>query len=176
MYNYTWKCERAVEIPIIWKMVENSQNKRILEVGNVLSHYFHVHHDIVDKYEVSEGIINEDVVDYKPFHKYDLIISISTLEHVGYDEAPQKSQKILHAISNLQSLLMKDGKFVITIPLGYNHYLDKILKGNEIQFSERYYLQRISKDSWVEVDGRNVANARYNSPFPAANALLVGIL
>jgi len=40
-----------------------------------------------DRDETS-GVINQDVVDYIPSEKYDLIIGISTLEHVlmmGYD-------------------------------------------------------------------------------------------
>ena len=45
----------------------------------MLSYYFQVSHDILDKYEIVEGIINEDVVDYKSSKKYDLIISVLTL-------------------------------------------------------------------------------------------------
>ena len=29
--------------------------KKILEVGNVLSHYFRINHDVVDKYENRQG-------------------------------------------------------------------------------------------------------------------------
>jgi len=51
----------------------------------VLSHYFAVKHDIVDKYEIAPSVVNEDLVNFKPGKKYDLIVSISTLEHVGWD-------------------------------------------------------------------------------------------
>lgn len=94
-YNKTWKNERAVDIPIIWEIVKKSQKKRILEVGNVLSHYFPANHDIVDKYELAKGVINQDIVDFTACHKYDLIVSISTLEHVGYDEKRKEPGKIL---------------------------------------------------------------------------------
>jgi hypothetical protein len=94
-YNTTWKNERAVEVPIIWDIVREHyrQGKRVLEVGNVLSHYFRIFHDVLDKYEVAEGVINQDVVDFKPAWKYDLIVSISTLEHVGWDEEPKEPEK-----------------------------------------------------------------------------------
>lgn len=82
-YNTTWKLERTVEVPIIFEVVKKHHDKNILEVGNVLSHYFPVNHDIIDKYEKGKGVINEDVVDFRPPKKYDLIVSISTLEHVG---------------------------------------------------------------------------------------------
>jgi hypothetical protein len=58
-YNTTWKNERAVEVPIIWDIVREHYRweKRVLEVGNVLSHYFRVFHGVLDKYEVAEGVI-----------------------------------------------------------------------------------------------------------------------
>src|SRR5262245_37084813 len=38
-YNSTWCNERAVEIPIVWAEVCARHPGRVLEVGNVLSHY-----------------------------------------------------------------------------------------------------------------------------------------
>ena len=65
---------------------KNTSWKNIFEVGSVLSHYFPINHDVLDKYEKGHGVINQDVVDFKPHNKYDLIVSISTLEHVGFDD------------------------------------------------------------------------------------------
>ena len=76
-YNITWANERTVEIPIIKREIDRHPGARILEVGNVLSHYFACEWDIVDKYENAPGVINADVVDYDPDNTYDLIISIS---------------------------------------------------------------------------------------------------
>src|SRR5947209_18908667 len=68
-YNHTWANERAVEIPIIDKVVREYRGKRILEVGNVLSHYFLVQHDVVDNYERGARVINQDVGDLRPSTK-----------------------------------------------------------------------------------------------------------
>ena len=76
----------------------------MLEVGNVLSHYQRVCHDIVDKYEAREGVINEDVVSFDPGRRYALIVSISTLEHVGWDENPRETDKVSRALDNLERL------------------------------------------------------------------------
>ena len=62
--NNTWLNERAIEVPIALDCVSNCEGKAILEVGNVLSYYECFDHDILDKYEMGEGIINEDVVDF----------------------------------------------------------------------------------------------------------------
>jgi len=171
-YNRTWENERAIEVPIIWEIVERHRARNILEVGNVLSHYFPVNHDIVDKYEKADGVINQDVVYFQPSKRYDLIISISTLEHVGWDEEPRDPAKILLAIENLERLLAPGGKMIITLPLGYNSELDKLLREGMIQFTRRFFLKRISKDNqWKEV-----RNAKYGEPFPAANGLIIGFI
>ncbi len=86
-YGSTWANERAVEVPIIWEEVRKHEAQRILELGNVLSHYYPVHHDIVDKYEKSAGVTNVDILDLDTSKDYDLIVSISTVEHIGCDEA-----------------------------------------------------------------------------------------
>lgn len=106
-HNFTWRNERAIEVPVGRKLLENYKTQEILEVGNVLNHYFPVSHDVLDKYEIAPGVINEDVVSYKPAKKYDLILSLSTLEHVGWDEIPQEKNKILKAVAHLKTLLKK---------------------------------------------------------------------
>ncbi len=112
-YNATWRNERAVEVPIIWRMVKKYHGQKILETGNVLSHYFLVNHDILDKYEKADGVVNQDVIDFQPTKKYDLIISISTLEHVGWDENLREPMKILQAIENLKKSLPQKGNWLL---------------------------------------------------------------
>jgi len=173
-YNSTWRNERCVEIPIIWKIVKKYEGKRILEIGNVLTHYFPVNHDILDKYEKGEGVINQDVVDFQTTKKYDLIVSISTLEHVGWDESPCEPMKILQAIENLKKSLLQKGKLVVTLPLGYNPIMDELLKKGKIQFTEMYCLKRISRDNkWIETDWEDIKDIKYGYPFSNANGLVV---
>ena len=176
-HNATWKNERAVEIPIIWKIVKKYRKQQILEVGNLLSHYFPVKHDILDKYEKVNNVINQDAVDFRPSKKYDLIVSISTLEHIGWDETPRNPAKILSAIQNLKNLLTPQGRMVVTLPLGYNNYLDELLRDGKISFAEKYYLKRISKNNkWTEVDWIDDQEVKYGYPFPAANGLIIGTI
>lgn len=176
IYNTTWVNERTVEVPVIWNIVKNNRGKRILELGNVLSHYFPVDHDILDKHEKADGVINQDMVDFQPSEKYDLIVSISTLEHIGLDESPRTPMKILHAIENLKKCLRPGGTAVVTLPLGYNFEMDKLLKEGKIQFTKKYCLKRISVDEWIETDWENVKNLKYNDPFPFANGIVIGII
>jgi len=126
-YNPTWRGDREVEIPIILDLIKEYKNKNILEVGNVLQWYTPIHHEVVDKYEIAGGVINQDIINFKPKKKYDLIISISTLEHVGYEEEEKDGGKAITAIKHLSELLNKNGLLFFTIPLGYNLILDKFV-------------------------------------------------
>jgi len=177
-YNTTWNNERAVEIPIIWEIVKKHSGRNILEVGNVLSHYFPVDHEIVDKYEKAHGVINQDVVEFSSPKKYDLIISVSALEHVGWDESPRDPTKVLRAIENLKRHLSPEGEIVITLPLGYNPELDKLLREGKIQFTKRFCLKRTSEgDEWKEVNWDDIRNVKYGEPFPnAANGVVIGVI
>lgn len=175
-YNNTWRNERAVEVPIIWQMVEGNGEGRVLEVGNVLSHYFAVSHDVLDKYEANKGVINQDVADFEASKKYDLIVSISTLEHVGWDEFPQSPRKVLRAIDNLRSILTPGGRIVVTIPLGYNPVLDGLLSNGEAPFTRQFFMKRVSRDNqWKEADWAEVVDSKYNF-YISSNALLIGVI
>jgi len=177
-YNITWANERIVEIPIIKRKIDSFQGKEILEVGNVLSHYFSVNWDILDKYERGEDVINKDVVKFKPEKKYDLIVSISTLEHVGWDEIPKNPKKILLAIKNLkENCLKENGEILMTLPINYNLVMDKLLFSGKLVFDEKYYLKRISWDNkWEQSTLEDVRSVKFNSPFIGAQALVVAVI
>ena len=175
-YNETWVNERIIEIPIVKMVVDQYSPHRILEVGNVLSHYFPVRHTVVDKYEESHGVLNEDVVDYAPTHTFDLIVSISTLEHVGWDEEPKDVEKVEKAVQNLLSLLSPGGTLLVTLPLGHNLYLDKRLLAEPPLFPRQFYCRRSSPlNLWRETTKDAVRETRYGTPYPYANGLVIGI-
>jgi dolichol-phosphate mannosyltransferase len=177
LYNSTCINERAVEIPITWEIVQKYQEGRILEVGNVLSHYFPCRHDVLDKYEKGDGVINQDVVDFRPSEKYDLIVSISTLEHVGFDEELKDPQKILFAIENLRRILAEGGKMVITLCLGYNFAMDKLLESGALKFTKLYFLKRVSgSNEWKEVNQNELGCVAYDYSGRTANGLVMGII
>lgn len=179
-YNLAYQNERKVEIPIAeWFLRAQRQGVRILEVGNVLGNYgFGQPRDILDKYDSSPGLINEDVIDFAPREKYDAIISISTLEHVGWDEAERDRGKIPVAIKNLRDNCMRlGGVMLVTLPLGYNQYFDEYLERGGDVFSERHYLKRVSADNqWEQVEYSKAAASRFGEPYNNANAMFIGIV
>lgn len=173
-YNQTWRNERSIEIPIFFSIMQNYRQKHILEVGNVMSWYFPVHHDIVDKYEQAHRVINCDIIDFKPVTQYDLIISISTIEHIGQDEVPFNPVKSLHAVNHLLTLLKPQGKLIFSVPVGYNRELDREIFAGHFKDANIYAMRRISKNNdWCETSVEQIAECQYGIPYPAANAVLI---
>ena len=60
------------------------------------------------------------MVPFHPDKQYDLIVSISTLEHVGWEGPHREPGKGLEAFRNLVSLLAPGGVIVLTIPVWLN--------------------------------------------------------
>lgn len=176
-HSRTWMTERTVEVPLIWEFVKKTKGS-ILEIGNVLHWYYTIHHDVLDKYDVEYGyVINKDVVEFVPKEKYDLIVSISTLEHVGFDEEKLDPNKVLIALDNIRENCLKPkGILIVTIPLGYNKYLDNLIKKGLFSFKKQLILKRISiSNKWEEQSNFTFSEIKYNRPFPKANWLFIGI-
>lgn len=180
-YNVTWSNERSVEVPLARALVRRHAGRRILEVGDVLWNYGPITHDVVDKYERRPGIINADVVDFRPDERYDLIVSISTLEHVGWDEEePHEPERSISAFENLKNnCLARGGTLMITVPLGWNSDMDWYLRDGRIQFDEARYLKPDHAGRWREVEAADAWRAVENRPTTiqrVSPAIVVGIV
>jgi SAM-dependent methyltransferase len=174
-HNTPFNSERIVEVPIFKEIIAGHQGSVILEIGNVLSNYLSFPHDIVDKYEKSGGVLNEDIISYSPGKQYDLVVSISTFEHVGFDEDPTDPQKVGVAIEHCKSLLKPGGRLMFSIPVGHNRNLEELLFNGSIATDRLLGMKRISRlNKWKEVRPEKIRKARYNKPYRFANAILVG--
>lgn len=174
-YNLAWRNERAVEIPIALELLSICSGRRVLEVGNVIGHYFDVEHDVLDKYERAEGVINADVVGFSPDHPYDLVLSISTLEHVGQDEAPPEPGKAAAALENMASFLAPGGMLLTTLPAGYNESLDSAIDEGALPFTKLRALKRTSRwNAWDQVPPESCKGIAYDDTAARATWVYVG--
>ena len=151
--------ERSVEIPIAFDFLSqvNIKNK-ILEIGNVLYFYENGLSDyigirnrrIVDKFEQCPGVENIDLIDLPSNEKYDAIVSVSTVEHIGQGIEPSVGygeqievrdlEAPLKAIAKIYDLLKIGGKALITVPFG------KLIDGKwYVQFSAEYLELLVTK-------------------------------
>lgn len=172
-YNTTWRNERSVEIPIVLDVMKNYEPERVLEVGNVLCHYIKSRHTVVDKFENEKNVVMQDILQFQSPVKYDLIVCISTLEHVGFDETPREENKHRLAVKSMRTLLSPNGKLIVTVPWAYNPFLDFDLLSGNLGFSRVGILKRVGSDAWCEAGWEDIQNVRYGSPYRAANALVV---
>lgn len=177
-HNSTWRNERAVEIPVASRFVAEASGTG-MEFGNVLSLYQTIDHLVLDKYERKPGVINRDIVGYRPPHPLDFIVSISTIEHVGWDERPRHPKKLFAAFDSLMAALAPGGKLLITAPLGHNPTLDKaILTGRWPAAREATLIRTdVRRNLWEQSDevetraylqGGRGANATWVAEFAAS--------
>jgi len=168
-YNNTHRNERKIEIPIIVDYIRKYPTESILEVGNVVSHYFaNVTHDIVDLNEEAPNVLNEDIVKYAPNKKYDLIITISTLEHVGFEGTTGVYFLIRgyleKAFANLRNLLSDGGRLIFTVPLGYNPELDNLVLTEKLGIDEIYCMENnLIDDTWKQVSFKDIKGKPVNN-------------
>lgn len=187
-YNLTYLSERSIEIPfskfLINKYIKLFNNPNILEVGNTLIHYENdnkIKRTILDKYEVYPDVINKDIEDFTATEKFDLIFSISTLEHVGSDYNEEFNElKFERSIKNCLNLLNKNGYFIITLPIYYKKNVDYFIF-NEKKFKEKYFfVKKNFQNDWKisnqEEVQKNKSKLIYNKNYPCANAVFVGVI
>lgn len=173
----TWRSERIVEVAIAKRLLEQAAGKRVLEIGNVVRKFIPSEHLVVDKYEVRPGVINEDAETFTA-DPFDAIISISTIEHIGWDEEPRDPGKIPCVIDHLRSLLNPGGTLTVTVPHGYNRDLDELLAAGALPFDQVRYLMRLDvfNHRWRQVDRSEVGSLQYGYPFVGASAIAVASL
>lgn len=125
--------ERAIELPVAWRFVQERRWTSMLEVGNVLGYWYDVPpHVVVDKYERGGGILNEDIATYVAPERFDLIVSISTLEHIGFDESPRDPAKFLRVVRKLEMMRAPRGRLFFSVPTGYNPAVDRAVLTGEL--------------------------------------------
>lgn len=139
-YNRTWENERSLEIPIVTSWLGAKRGESVLELGNVMSHYISFPHVIVDKYEQGIAVVNKDIIDFQFSRPFEMIFSISTIEHVGYDcGEPFDPDKPLQAIKKMYSLLSDHGEMLLTFPIGYNPSIDDLILQRKFDFTRIYF-------------------------------------
>jgi SAM-dependent methyltransferase len=175
-HKFTWLTERAVEVPVAQALVDQHAPDRVLEIGNVLAHYRPQQYVVVDKYEQAPGVLNRDVLDLEGLGDFDLVVAISTLEHVGWDESPQDPDKAARAVNVLRSLLAPGGLLAITVPVGYNPAFDAALRSGEVPLDRAVALRRAGGNRWREVTPADVWSVPYDFLLYRARGVLFGFI
>lgn len=173
-YNHTWLNERAVEVALAVEVLERRPGASVLEIGNVLSHYVPVEHAVVDKYEAAPGVLNEDVAELDLGRRFDLVLAISTLEHVGLDEDVLDEDKPVRAVERLRAHVAPGGMLWVTHPVGYNLALDSRFRDGTFGSARMRALRREpTRNVWREVPLDEVWGTGYDRLLYTAHAVVV---
>jgi SAM-dependent methyltransferase len=176
-YKRSWLTERAVEVPVVQAEVDRHAGGRILEVGHVLGHYRPQSHVVVDKYEQAPGVLNRDVLDLGDLGPFDLIVAVSTLEHVGHDESPRDPAAAGRAVAALRERLAPGGRLLITVPAGYNRAFDAAIAQGSIPARSLTALRRVGGGTrWREVAPARAWQAPYDFLLYSARAVVFAVI
>lgn len=173
-YNLAWRNERSVEVPLALERLRRHQGGAVLEVGNVLRHYVPIEHEVIDKYERGAGVFNVDAAEFRPGRLYQLILSVSTLEHVGIPPDEPGGGKVLAVVENLVSLLAPGGELWLTASLGLNTEFDALVERRDTPFDEVRAMRRtVGKNEWREVGLEAVRDCGYPESKFRADAIVI---
>jgi len=102
------------------------------------------------------------------------VLSVSTLEHVGWDETKRDPDLALQPIAHLKRLLAPGGAALVTVPAGYHPKLDSAIRSGTIEFSSVRAL-RCDYPSmvWDEVAAEPTSGAKYEELTYRAEAILI---
>ena len=121
-------------------------------------------------------LLEDEPVEFSPDEPYDATISISTLEHVGWDEVPRQPERVIGGFDAVARSTRRGGSSLITTPLGCNPVMDEAIGSGRIQMPIQSGLVRIDRENhWVEVSVAEALTRQYGAPFPNGNAVYVGL-
>ncbi len=174
--------ERCIEIPWVFAQLTAGQ-ERVLDAGSALNHEIFVKQTIWQEKSLHiltlapenncfwrSGIsyLYEDLRDIPiKDNYYDTVISVSTLEHIGFDNTLFTHKKtlganlpedFLYAVSEIKRVLKSKGCFLLTLPFGAYldlgiaqqfdvQLLDKLINAFEPQHIEKVYY-KYSINGW----------------------------
>jgi SAM-dependent methyltransferase len=193
-----WSDERAIEIP--WCLARYGGERRVLDVGsaNAIPAYLEGLRaleapDLVTVDLAEPADIVADVRDL-PFEdgRFDLAICISTLEHVGRDNAvyglDSSPDDDGHeaALRELHRVLARDGRLLLSVPTGEREdlgwhlqrapleWIDMFERSGFVVFEDELYLH--APEGWRNATLAEAEAARYGSGGPGAGAVLLAEL
>jgi hypothetical protein len=169
--------ERIVEVPIFHDLISGFKSSQILEVGNVLHQYFGTKHTVLDLYEDSPNItIHKNAIGWLSGRRYDLIISISTLEHFGERIGPQGCYAPACGLYSLCRNLNPMGEFWFSIPCSQNFFMDRTIRDGEFVADEWFGMRRVEDRIWEQCSKEDAMKMKYDEPFACANGILIGVI
>jgi SAM-dependent methyltransferase len=193
-----WSDERAIEIP--WVLSRCAQARRVLDVGTAFAEPAYVEGlrelGAAELVTVDLAHPADVIADVRslPFDDgaFDVIVCVSTLEHVGRDiavysvEAPRDDAGDEAALRELHRVLARDGRLLVTVPTGAPEEADWQVQRPPLEWIERFERSGLlvyedelyvhGDDGWRSAALAEVESVRYGGGGPGAGAVLLAEL
>jgi SAM-dependent methyltransferase len=193
-----WSDERAIEIP--WTLARYAKERSVLDVGsaNAETAYLEGLRELGAPTLVTVDLADpaDVIADVRslPFEdgRFDLAICISTLEHVGYDNAvygvdgQRDETGTAAALAELRRVLGRDGRLLVSVPTGVREDFGWWLQRPPLEwialfedagfvvFEDELYLH--AEDGWRGATAGETEAVRYGGSGPGAGAVLLAEL
>ena len=161
-YNAAATNERTIEIPLGFYFKDYFKND-IIEIGAVTPYYHNCQHEVYDLYDSYKKCIRKDFSTCDDFYKNKNILSISTVEHIGFDNYSNQHGK--YPVERwdggfiiLQKIISSCNNYLLTIPIGYNPVLDHKILQSDIS---HLICKRTNRQNDWEQDLENNINYAY---------------
>ncbi|MDE3025359.1 MAG: methyltransferase domain-containing protein [Acidobacteriota bacterium] len=193
-----WSDERPIEIA--WVLARYGGERRVLDVGTANAIPAHVEglRDLgapelvtVDLAEPADVIAD---VRRLPFadERFDFVVCVSTLEHVGRDnavygvDAEPDAAGAEAALRELHRVLSRDGRLLVSVPTGVADdqgwqlqrppldWIAAFEQSGFVVYEDELYLH--AEDGWRTATRAEAESARYGTPGPGAGAVLLAEL
>ncbi len=198
-----WSDERAIEIP--WVLARHDGERRVLDVGYAFAEPAYLaglaglgaeELTGVDLAETAVPGLRPVVADVRdlPFAdgSFQLALCVSTLEHVGRDnavysvQAPRDDAGDEGALRELRRVLARDGRLLVSVPTGAaddqgwqvqrppEDWVALFERCGFLVFEDELYAR--GEDGWRTVTPEEASAARYGAGGPGAGAVLLAEL
>jgi len=192
-----WSDERAIEIP--WCLARYDGERRVLDVGSANAEPVYLEGLLAlgapELVTVDLAAPADVIADVRalPFADgaFDLVLCISTLEHVGRDnavygvDAPGEGADDA-ALSEVHRVLAADGRLLVSVPTGERddqgwqlqraplEWIELFEQSGFLVFEDELYVH--SAEGWRAATLAEAESARYGSSGPGAGAVLLAEL
>lgn len=129
----------------------------VVEIGDVIWHYYPIRHTVIDLYEKRDGVQNIDFLNFDPIDSN--ILTISTLEHIGH---PEYGRPIIENgfQNSINKIVQRSRLYFITLPIGFRNDVNNFIRDSKLQ-KVYFYLQEDLR-TWKQIPIENFSPGFYS--------------
>ena len=158
---------------MIQALVDDQPPDRVLEVGNVLSHYRDQRHLIIGSLRTGTRRPEPRRLELDGLGRFALIVAISTLEHVGLDERTARSGQVGARRTRAARVAGPGWTAGADGAGGYNRQFDAAIRCGGLPIANLAALRReAGSDTWVQVEPEAAFAAPYDFLLYRARAVV----